>query len=159
MASVKCPRCGNNAGYDSGFLDRHKSNEVNAKGGFKGCPAASRTLDQAEKEFGIDPYDARRRDELKEIADKVRMQRKSMHMRSVSLKRGSPIRTGRLRYEAEHCGPCDKNLYRSIGQAQRTAQRLERLDGIPLYVYRCPVDDEKYHLTKMEVHDERGEVL
>jgi hypothetical protein len=29
----------------------------------------------------------------------------------------------------------------------------------PLYIYRCPSNREKYHLTKMEEHDGRGEVL
>jgi hypothetical protein len=28
-----------------------------------------------------------------------------------------------------------------------------------LYIYRCPIDFEQYHVTKKEYHRDRGEVL
>lgn len=65
----------------------------------------------------------------------------------------------RWRYVLRLCKHCGKDLYNSYGQAQRMVLKALNERGTPLYIYKCPFDDEKYHVTKMEDHDDRGEVL
>lgn len=57
------------------------------------------------------------------------------------------------------CAACDKYWYTSFAQAQRMALKALNERDTRMFIYYCPVDPEKYHLTKMEEHDDRGEVL
>lgn len=65
----------------------------------------------------------------------------------------------RWRHVLKPCKACGKDWYTSYAQAQRMALKAFWERETQLYIYRCPIDGEKYHLTKMEEHDDRGEVL
>jgi hypothetical protein len=65
----------------------------------------------------------------------------------------------RWRHALEYCKACGKDFYNSYSQAQRMVLKALNERDTQLYIYHCPNSDEKYHVTKMEVHDDRGEVL
>lgn len=71
----------------------------------------------------------------------------------------SKLRASRRQHVLKLCPRCHKDWYTSYAQAQRMALKGLNERQTPLYIYRCPADRDKYHLTKMEEHDDRGEVL
>jgi len=68
-------------------------------------------------------------------------------------------KASRWRHMLIRCPHCHKDWYTSYQQAQRMVIKAMRDRETSLYIYRCPSNREKYHLTKMEEHDDRGEVL
>lgn len=148
QTSARCPRCDNWAPIAKGVIGSHKSNRFNGKGKLLGCPAAGRTLEQEKAD--LTPEKVMVRNHLK---------RQRQAGLSGKLKLDLPPAPGRYRHVARHCVPCDKDLYGSLAQAQRMIRKILNLRGVELFVYRCPEDGENYHLTKMEDHDDRGEVL
>jgi len=71
----------------------------------------------------------------------------------------SKLRPGRWRHILKECPRCHKDWYTSYAQAQRMVLKAANERDTVLYIYRCPGDRDKYHVTRQEQHDGRGEVL
>jgi len=65
----------------------------------------------------------------------------------------------RWRHVLKMCPRCKKDWYTSYAQAQRMVLKALNDRDTVLYIYKCPSDRDKYHVTKMEQHDNRGDVL
>jgi hypothetical protein len=140
---------------NAGRLGRHKSNEPSATTNkIVFCSAAGKTV--AEVQASMTPEDADRRDLLKRARPVARLTYVS---RSSPPSQVVPARRNRGRFTLEHCVDCDKAWYTSYGQAQRMVIKVLAERDTQLYIYRCPVDSEQYHVTKEEYHHDRGEVL
>jgi hypothetical protein len=115
------------------------------------CKAAGQ--DPVIVEFDLTNEEMIRRDHLK----------RTKPMRLPGYARGStaeiPTRRNRGRFTLDHCVVCDKAWYTSYAQAQRMVIKVLADWETQLYIYKCPVDDQQYHVTKEEYHRDRGEVL
>jgi hypothetical protein len=87
-------------------------------------------------------------------AEEVKMPR-----RKVVNHRDKRPKASRWRHVLVMCPRCHKDWYTSYPQAQRMVLKALKDRETQLYIYRCPANREKYHVTKMEEHDGRGEVL
>jgi hypothetical protein len=153
MFDVQCPQCANWAPMIAGKLGRHKSNEPSpTTNKIMFCRAAGKSPAAVRAE--MTPEDVVRRDHLK----RVRPQRIPGYARNSSIE-VPVVRKNRSRFTLEHCTACDKAWYTSYSQAQRMVIKVLADRGTQLYVYKCPVDPEQYHVTREEYHYDRGEVL
>jgi hypothetical protein len=151
MSDVQCPLCANWAPIEEGRLGRHKSNEPSpTTNKVMFCAAAGRSPEAVRAE--MTPDDVVHRDYLK----RHRFARiPGMGAKVIEV----PPRRNRGRFTLEHCQPCDKAWYTSYSQAQRMVIKALAEREVQLYIYKCPVDTEQYHVTKEEYHRDRGEVL
>ena len=149
--SARCPRCDNWAQIARGTITSHKSNEFNARRKLKNCSAAGRTLEQVRAEMTPEMVIVRNH-----------LKRQRMVIRGtlrVDLRLDLRPGPNRYRHALTWCPTCDKAWYDSISQAQRIQRKALIERETVLYIYYCPADDARYHVTKMEEHDDRGEVL
>lgn len=151
MSDVQCPLCANWAPIEEGRLGRHKSNEPSpTTNRIMWCPAAGRSPGVVRSEMSDE--DVIRRDHLKRHRF---MRIPGSRSKVIEV----PVRKNRGRFTLGHCQACDKAWYTSYSQAQRMVIKALAEREVQLYIYKCPVDTEQYHVTKEEYHRDRGEVL